>query len=63
LDSFTLIGIRNCVNEPRIPRNASMSYVQDEVVYNSIQAAIRDVAHRAEVPAIYFDVLAWNMGH
>ena len=63
LDSFTLVAIRNSITDFRIPKNATMSFVRDETIYNQIQQAIRAVAHRARVPAIYFDVLAWNMSH
>ena len=63
LDSFTLVGIRNCINDPKIPRTATMNFIDSETKYNPIQQAIRDVTRKAEVPAIYFDMLAWDMGH
>ncbi len=61
LDSFTLVAIRNCVQDLEIPKTATMKFVASETIYNQIQQSIRDVAYRAGVPAIYFDVLAWNM--
>jgi hypothetical protein len=63
LDSFTLVGIRNCVADPEIPSNATMKFVAGPTMYNQIQRAILEVTDQAKVPAIYFDVLAWNMGH
>ncbi|MBI2831666.1 MAG: hypothetical protein HYX79_05365 [Chloroflexi bacterium] len=63
LDSYTLVGIRNCVSDLKILKTATMKFVKDETTYNHIQYAIRELAHKAGVPAIYFDVLAWNMRH
>ncbi|MGH2522545.1 MAG: hypothetical protein ACRDH2_08580 [Anaerolineales bacterium] len=63
LDSFTLVGIRNCISDPQIPATATMRFVAGETMYNQIQKAIRDITSRVEVPAIYFDILAWNMSH
>lgn len=63
LDSFTLVGIRNCITDPEIPPTARMNFVVGTTMYNQIQAAIRAVTDQAHVPAIYFDVLAWNMRH
>ena len=63
LDSFALIGIKSCIDAPRIPANATMSFVTGEAMYNQIQDAIRDITARAKVPAIYFDVLVWNLTH
>jgi hypothetical protein len=61
LDSYTLIGIRRCIDDPEIPRSASMGFVAGETMYNQLQGAIRRIAAKAKVPAIYFDELAWNM--
>ena len=63
LDRYTLMGMRNCVSDITIPKNATMNFVQDEDMYNRIQRAVRDIAHKAEVPAIYFDNLAWDKSH
>jgi hypothetical protein len=63
LDSFTLIALRNCISDPKIPKNATMKFVGDETMYNLIQEVIRDIAHKARVPAIYFEVLAWDKRH
>ena len=63
LDSYTLVGIRNCVSDPEIPKTPTMKFVQNEMMYNQIQKAIRDIAYKARVPAIYFDILAWDKAH
>jgi hypothetical protein len=63
LDEYTLVGIRTCVNDLRIPMTATMGWVSDEATYQRIQNAIRVVTAKANCPAIYFDVLAWNMSH
>jgi hypothetical protein len=61
LDTYGLAGIRNCVDDPAIPVGATMSFVVGATMYNQIQAAIRAVTDQAGVPAIYFDVLTWDM--
>ena len=38
-----------------------MSFVKDEITYDQIQRSIRKITKQAKVPAIYLDVLAWNM--
>ena len=63
LDSYTLVGIRNCIENPKIPKRATMGFVASETVYDQIQLAIRKIAAEAKVPAIYFDNLAWNSKH
>ena len=63
LDSFTLVGIRNCLTDPEIPPTATMKYVVGRTMYYQIQGAIRSVAKKAHVPPIFFDVLAWNDPH
>jgi predicted Fe-S protein YdhL (DUF1289 family) len=63
LDRYTLVGIRNCIDDPEIPSTATMTFVTGLMMYNQIQSAIRNITERAGVPAIYFDVLAWDMSH
>ena len=63
LDRYTLVGIRNCINDPVIPGTATMTFVTSLMTYNKVQSAIRNITDRARVPAIYFDVLAWDMSH
>lgn len=62
LDSYTLVGITNCI-DLEIPSNATMKFVAGESMYMEIQAAIKKVCLKAKVPAIYFDVLCWNLAH
>jgi hypothetical protein len=63
LDSFSLIALRNCVDDVRIPKSATMSWVQDASRYDRIQQAISSIAQAAGVPRIYFDNLVWNAAH
>jgi len=63
LDSFTLVGIRNCLTDPEIPPTATMKFVVGRTMYYQIQATIRSVAKKARVPPIFFDVLVWNDPH
>jgi hypothetical protein len=63
LDRYTLVGIRNCVTDPKITMTATMKSVSGETMYDQLQSAIRQIASTAGVPSIYFDVLAWNMSH
>jgi len=63
LDSYTLVGIRHCIHDLEIPRSATMKFVAGEIMYDHIQPKIRRIAGKARVPAIYFDVLAWDMAH
>jgi hypothetical protein len=60
LDSYTLVAISNCLDDPEIPADATMKFVVGATMYNQIQNAIRAVTDQARVPAIYFDVLAWR---
>lgn len=62
LDSLSLAGIRNCIDDPEIPPKASMRFVAGPTMYRQIQEVIRRIAKQANVPAIYYDVLAWNLG-
>jgi hypothetical protein len=63
LDSYTLIGLRRCIGDLGIPKTATMSFVADIISYDRIQKLIRDLANEADVPPIYYDVLAWDMRH
>ena len=61
-DKYTLAGIRNCV-EDRIPKNATMGFVDNRIIYNTLQQAIRRIAKKAGVPPIYYEVLLWDLNH
>jgi len=63
LDSYTLVGIRAIAPQLAIPKGATMKFVETPAQYNEIQGIIRKIAKKAGVPPIYYDVLAWDMGH
>ena len=63
LDSYTIIGLRAIVPRLSIPKSATMKFVKTPAQYAEFQAAIREIANKAGVPPIYYDVLAWDMGH
>jgi hypothetical protein len=62
LDSMSLVGMRNCIEDPEIPKNATMKFVAGLTMYRQIQDRVREIADEAGVPAIYYDVLVWNLG-
>lgn len=61
LDSLSLVGIRRCIDDPEIPVNATMSFVVGPTMYRQIQEVIRAITKEAEVPAVYYDVLVWDI--
>lgn len=63
LDSYTIIGLRTIAPKLPIPRNATMKFVETPAQYAEFQKVIRAIAQEAGVPPIYYDVLAWDMGH
>ena len=63
LDSYTIIGLRSVAPELSIPRNATMKYIETPNQYMAFQKRIATITKKASVPAIYYDILAWNMGH
>ena len=65
-DSYTLRGLRNCVqlpNDGKIPTTATMGYVKTFECYDDLQKQIQEIAEEAGVPAIAYDYLAWDAGH
>jgi len=62
-DSYTLVGLRRLITSPVIPPNATMKFIETQDDYRLFQKYISDVAKEARVPAIYYDILAWNMAH
>jgi hypothetical protein len=65
-DSYTLLGLRNCVllpNGRKIQMTATMGFVRDMDVYEDLQDKVRGLAKKAGVPAIAYDYLAWNASH
>jgi hypothetical protein len=63
LDSYTIVGLRAIAPQLAIPKSATMRFVETPDQYAEFQAVIRAIAKKAGVPPIYYDVLAWNMGH
>lgn len=61
LDSLSLVGMRNCIEDPEIPADATMKFVAGPTMYGQIQEAIRAITKKAEVPAVYYDVRAWDI--
>jgi hypothetical protein len=63
LDSYTLVGIRECMKLPdgrRIPTTATMNFVKGKKVYWAVQKRIRELAKSAGVVPIAYDHLAWG---
>lgn len=63
LDSYTIIGLRAIAPRLSIRKSATMRFVKTPAQYAEFQAIIREIANKAGVPPIYYDVLAWDMGH
>ncbi len=67
LDKYTIVGLRLVAPDLSIPKNATMGYIDelnDELKhYEEFQNVISKIAGKARVPAIYYDILAWNMSH
>lgn len=68
LDKYTLASIRRCASDfpdfaVGIPPNVTMSFVDTEDRYIRIQEIMREISRQAGVPAIYLDVLTWNLKH
>lgn len=68
-DSRSLAMIRDCWNSSQarealgrpILASATMSFADNEPLYDALQALCREVADEAGVPPIYLDVLAWEV--
>ena len=63
LDSYTIVGIKAVAPELAIPRSATMTYIKTREQYVTFQERIAAIAAKAQVPPIYYDILAWDMGH
>ena len=63
LDSYTIVGLFAVAPDLAIPRNATMKYVETQRQYNAFQERIALIAAKARVPPIYYDILAWDIGH
>ena len=62
-DSYTLLAIRNSIADVKIPKSATMRFVENRKMYNALIDAARQISKRAEVPPILIDVLAWDEAH
>lgn len=63
LDSYTIIGLRKVAHKLKIPVGATMRYVDTQERYIQFQNIIRSITNNAGIPAIYYDLLAWDMAH
>jgi hypothetical protein len=72
LDSYTIVGVKNCAKlfpQPqaeaigKIPNTATMSFVKDKRMYDALQSGMRELVRKAGVPPITLDCLAWDNGH
>ena len=63
LDSYTIIGLRSIAPMLSIPKGATMKFIKTPKQYREFQATICKIAKKAGVPPIYYDVLAWDIGH
>lgn len=61
LDSYTIVGLRRIAPELRIPCAATMGYITSQQQYAVFQKRITSITANANVPAIYYEILAWNM--
>ena len=62
LDSYTLVGIRRVCTSVKIPKAASMGFVQDGKRYSELQNAILELC----APKFYlahYEIAAWNASH
>jgi hypothetical protein len=68
LDSYTIQAVMNCSGVSgerirRIPKSATMGFVDGQAIYDYLQNLIRSLADEADVPPIALDYLAWNASH
>lgn len=62
-DAYTLVGLRKVIPRFLIPKGATMKFIKTQEDYADFQAAVDEIAKKARVPPIYYDVLAWDMSH
>jgi hypothetical protein len=66
LDSYTIQALRGWLTLPdggRIPSGATMKFIRDANLYESLQSEIKGISGLAHVPPIAFDYLAWDASH
>lgn len=62
-DSYTIQGLRLIAPALKVTRNATMKFITTPEQYQAFMVTMDDVASEAGVPAIFYDVLAWDMSH
>ncbi len=63
LDRYSIVGLQRLIVDPIIPSNATMRFIEKSNEYRLFQKYISNVSIEAGVPAIYYDILAWDMAH
>jgi hypothetical protein len=61
LDKFSLDLLRRCNDKLNIPKNASMSFIDNSTNYYKMQKEIKKICK--DIPAIVFDLYAWDESH
>jgi hypothetical protein len=62
LDSYTLLGMRRLCTCERIPKTASMGFVQRKEQYTELQNQIFELCDPDYYPA-HYEIAAWNASH
>lgn len=62
-DSYTIQGLRQVFPELRIRGDSTMRFISSPGQYQAFQFAIQSVCDEAGVPAIHYDILAWDQSH
>jgi hypothetical protein len=62
LDRYTLLGMRRLCTCERIPKTASMGFVQRKEQYIELQDAIFELCNPGYYPA-HYEIAAWNASH
>jgi hypothetical protein len=70
LDAYTIRGVANFVFTfpdssaiGRVPFAATMSFIQNQGMYEAFQEGIYQITHEANVPSIALDCLLWDAAH
>lgn len=63
LDRYTIVGLKDIEPSLRISKNETMHFITNRDEYIKMQNIISVIAKKAGVPAIYYDILAWDMAH
>lgn len=63
LDRYTIVGLLAAAPELGIRRSATMGHITSAQQYQAFQTFIGTAAREAGVPAIYYDIVAWDRAH